>query len=240
MSQTRERSQPDPDFRALFESAPDLYLVLSPDLEIVAVSDAFLRATMTERPAILGRDVFEAFPDDPDDPRATGAANLKASLERVLARRQPDAMDVQKFDVRPPRSEGGGFETRIWRSVNSPVLDAAGELRYIIRRVWSVPESEIEQAIEALRRSVHQLPQSQLLEAFGGSGWAVDIFHNWLTIIRARATMVQRGLEPGDPSRHNMEVILDAAERASALVVELFTPVAPLVRAAGDPPQPPA
>ena len=36
-----------PDFQLLFESAPGLYLVLAPDLTIVAVSDAYLRATMT-------------------------------------------------------------------------------------------------------------------------------------------------------------------------------------------------
>ncbi len=38
-----------PDFRTLFESAPGLYIVLTPDLTIVAVSDAYLRATMTIR-----------------------------------------------------------------------------------------------------------------------------------------------------------------------------------------------
>ena len=38
----------EPDFQALFESAPGLYLVLTPDLTIVAVSDAYLRATMTQ------------------------------------------------------------------------------------------------------------------------------------------------------------------------------------------------
>ena len=35
------------DFRALFKSAPNLYLVLDPDLRIVAVSDAYPHATMT-------------------------------------------------------------------------------------------------------------------------------------------------------------------------------------------------
>ena len=38
-----------PDFRTLFESAPGLYLVLTPDLKVVAACDAYLRATMTER-----------------------------------------------------------------------------------------------------------------------------------------------------------------------------------------------
>ena len=45
---------PAPDFRALFESAPGSYLVLTPDLTIVAVSDAYLNATMTKREEILG------------------------------------------------------------------------------------------------------------------------------------------------------------------------------------------
>ena len=38
----------EPDFRALFEAAPG-FTWRSPDLTIAAVSDAYLRATMTER-----------------------------------------------------------------------------------------------------------------------------------------------------------------------------------------------
>jgi len=59
-----------PDFRVLFESAPGLYLVLTPDLRIVAASDAYLAATLTKRDDIIGRSLFEVFPDNPDDPKA--------------------------------------------------------------------------------------------------------------------------------------------------------------------------
>jgi hypothetical protein len=52
------------DFGSLFEAAPGLFLVLSPDQRIVAVSDAYLRATMTSREAIVGRKLAEAFPDN--------------------------------------------------------------------------------------------------------------------------------------------------------------------------------
>src|SRR5919109_3131584 len=71
------------DFRSLFEAAPGCFLVLDPELVIVAVSDAYLRATMTRREDILGRGMFEVFPDNPDDPDATGVGNLRASLARV-------------------------------------------------------------------------------------------------------------------------------------------------------------
>src|SRR5579862_4090087 len=99
-------SLPTPDFQALFESVPGLYLVLTPELNIVAASDAYLRATMTKREEILGRALFEVFPDNPEDPSATGASNLRSSLERVLREKLPDSMAVQKYDIRKPQREG--------------------------------------------------------------------------------------------------------------------------------------
>ncbi|WP_456755660.1 MULTISPECIES: ATP-binding protein [unclassified Bradyrhizobium] len=128
-----------PDFKALFEAAPGLYLVLTqPDFRIVAVSDAYLRATRTERAAILGRGLFEVFPDNPDDPAADGVRNLRASLERVVQFRRPDTMTVQKYDIRKPESEGGGFEERFWSPRNTPVFGPTGQFTYIIHRVEDV------------------------------------------------------------------------------------------------------
>jgi len=72
----RDAPVKQPDFRLLFEGAPGLYLALTPDLKIVAVSEAYLRATRTQRAAIIGRDLFDVFPDDPDanvTRRSTGA-----------------------------------------------------------------------------------------------------------------------------------------------------------------------
>jgi signal transduction histidine kinase/DNA-binding response OmpR family regulator len=132
--------QPQPDFRVLFESAPNLYLVLTADLNIVAVSDGYLQATKTQREAILGKHLFEVFPDNPDDPEATGVRTLRASLERVLASRAADTMAVQKYDIRRPEAEGGGFEVRHWSPINTPVLAADGSVRYIIHKVEDVSE----------------------------------------------------------------------------------------------------
>jgi signal transduction histidine kinase len=130
----------EPDFRALFEAAPGLYLVLDPDLRIVAVSDAYLNATMTRRAEIMGRGIFDVFPDNPDDPEATGVRNLSASLDRVRKRSVADSMAVQKYDIQRPAEEGGGFEERHWSPKNTPVLDEQGELAYIIHRVEDVTE----------------------------------------------------------------------------------------------------
>jgi signal transduction histidine kinase len=163
----------EPDFRMLFEGAPGLYLVLTPDLRIVAVSNAYLQATMTERSAILGRALFEVFPDNPDDPASDGVRNLNASLQRVLQFKRADAMAVQKYDIRKPESEGGGFEERHWSPRNSPVFGADGRIAYIIHRVEDVTEfirlkaqgAEHEKLTEELRDRTRQMEQEVFLRA---------------------------------------------------------------------------
>src|SRR5450432_945397 len=129
-----------PDFRLLFESASELCVVLTRDFHIVAVSESYLRATMTKREDILQRGIFEVFPDDADGPFADNARNLRASLERVLRHRRADTMGVQKHDIQRSKSEGGRLEERYWKTVNSPVLNEDKEIEYIIHRVEDVTD----------------------------------------------------------------------------------------------------
>jgi PAS domain S-box-containing protein len=126
------------DFCALVRSAPDAYLVLTPGLTIVDATDTYLRLSLTRREDIVGRPLFEVFPDNPNDATADGVVNLRSSLERVLASRQPDRMPVQKYDIRRPDAEGSEFEERHWSPLNTPVLDARGEVAYILHRVEDV------------------------------------------------------------------------------------------------------
>jgi signal transduction histidine kinase/DNA-binding response OmpR family regulator len=49
-------------------------------------------------------------------------------------------MAVQKYDIRRPAKEGGGFEERWWSPVNSPVFGSRGDLAYIIHRVEDVTD----------------------------------------------------------------------------------------------------
>lgn len=164
---------PVPDFRALFESAPGLYLVLTRELVIVAASDAYLWATMTRRSEILGRYLFDVFPDNPEDAEATGVRNLRASLERVLATEAPDAMAVQKYDIRRPDAAGGGFEERYWSPINSPVFNGGNKVRYIIHRVEDVTEfvrlkqfgAEQERRHEALQARAEKMESEIFMRA---------------------------------------------------------------------------
>ena len=131
---------PHVDYEAVFNSAPGSYLLLAPELTIIGVDDAYLTATMTSREAIVGRFLFDVFPDDPNDPGATGVRNLHASLLRAIVSKQPDRMAVQRYPIRRPAEAGGGFEVRYWSPLNSPVLGEDGEVRYLIHWVEDVTE----------------------------------------------------------------------------------------------------
>lgn len=80
------------DFRLLFESSPGLLLVLTPSFHIVAVSDAYCQATMTTQASILGRHLFDVFPDNPNDPHATGVTNLRNPVNNALQHKAPHTM----------------------------------------------------------------------------------------------------------------------------------------------------
>lgn len=130
-----------PLYLRLFEASPHPYLILCADsrFTIVAVNDKYLEATGTQREAIVGHGLFEIFPDNPDDHAGSAVGDLRASLKRVLADKVADTMGVQKYDI--PRQDGSGaYALKYWSPVNTPVLDGAGQVEYVIHHVEDVTE----------------------------------------------------------------------------------------------------
>jgi signal transduction histidine kinase/ActR/RegA family two-component response regulator len=205
---------PVPDYKRLFEAGPGLMLLLAPDLTIVAVSDAYLRATMTAREEIVGRGLFEVFPDNPLDPAATGVSNLRASLERVRLHRAPDAMAVQKYDIRRPDSEGGGFEVRYWSPLNTPVLRPDLEIEFIIHRVEDVTEFVREHVDSARPPAPVQHEQEQFaVEVFKRAQDLQDANH---AVRQLNAELIRRIDERGAQLR-NTEAQLLHAQKMEAI-----------------------
>ena len=134
LRRSEERSK---NLLRVLQNAPDSYLVLTPDLYIEMASDAYLKATFTNRNLIIGKHIFETFPDNPLAPEANAVKNLNASFQSVLSTKKPHRMNIQHYDVRQP---DGTFEEKYWSPVNTPVINSEGEVEYIIHRVLDVTE----------------------------------------------------------------------------------------------------
>ncbi|MEW2398948.1 ATP-binding protein [Streptomyces sp. NPDC046862] len=188
------RSLPASDFRRLFDAVLSPLLVLAPNFTIVEVNRAYLTATHTTRD-IVGRPVFEVFPDNPDDPSADGVRNLRRSLEAVVASGCTDTMALQRYDI--PTGDDGAFAERYWSPVNTPVLDAGNNVTHIIHRVEDVTE------FVHLRRVGREQERAAAEAQTRAEGMEIDLF------VRAREIR-----EVNEQLRHaNLE--LDAAGRQS-------------------------
>jgi len=241
----RELQHSRAELKSIFESLPGLYLVLTPELEIVSVSDAYLNATMTTRAGILHRNLFDVFPDNPADKNADGVSNLRASLDRVKQNGTADTMAIQKYDVRRP---DGVFEERYWSPINSPVFGADREIKYIVHRVEEVTEfmrrkgqmasngnaalsarvqqmeAEIFQSSQKLQATNQQLEAANKeLEAFSYS-----VSHDLRAPLRAvdgfsQAVEEDYAAQLPEEGRRYLKTIRQGAQRMGRLIDDLLT-----------------
>ncbi|WP_198172457.1 PAS domain-containing sensor histidine kinase [Hymenobacter ginkgonis] len=134
----------------LFNVLPGANLVLTPDLQIAAVSDGYVAVSLVPRAELLGQALLEVFPDNPAAPTAQGSRSLRASLEQVLATSQPHQMAPLRYDIPNPAAPGQFLE-RYWQTCNTPLLDAQGQVQYLIHSVQDITASRL--AEEQLRES---------------------------------------------------------------------------------------
>ncbi len=231
------------ELKSLFESLPGLYLVLTPGYNIVAASDAYLKATLTEREAIVGRNLFEVFPDNPNDPTADGARNLRASLERVAEHHASDTMAIQKYDVRRP---DGTFDEKYWSPINSPLLGADRQMLYIIHRVEDVTdfvrqkkpatggESDLRARLEKMEAEIFQGAQkiqatNQQLQAANKEleAFSYSVSHDLRTPLRhvlGYVEMLSRetGSQLSDKAGRYLKTIADSAREMGQLIDDLL------------------
>ncbi len=117
MIEDMDQLQRDP----VFQSLPRPTLLLDTDFVIRAANQAYLAATAREADELVEAYMFDAFPDNPDDPEADGVANLNHSLEQAARARRPDNMLVQRYDLLDAAS--GEWSLRHWSPLNTPVIE---------------------------------------------------------------------------------------------------------------------
>lgn len=122
------------NFKALFEEAPGLILVLNPNFTILAISDAYVEATYTKREDLVGKYFFDVFQDTKN---TTAVAETKASLEYVLKNKKPHVIPMLRMEI---KNLGGVLEEKYWNPINKPILTKDNQVQFIVHIVKDLTE----------------------------------------------------------------------------------------------------
>ncbi|GHA66816.1 PAS domain-containing protein [Pontibacter akesuensis] len=186
-------------FGSMFHALPGLYLVLTPDLVIQHATDAFLETTLSSRENIIGRYFFDVFPNNPSTPQVDSANLFKQSLQFVLEHRQEHHMAILRYDIPRPQ---GGFEERYWSPVNRPILDTAGNMRYILHEAKDITA----QVLSEQEQLHHQERLYMLTDALHAVSWEYDMANNrisWGKGLQEVFGYLPEDMGPGGESWHS-------------------------------------
>jgi serine phosphatase RsbU (regulator of sigma subunit) len=133
------RKPQEVDYAAVFQALPGMVALLTSDLVYIDANDDFVHLAGRPREQLLGRYIFDVFPENPNDPAAAGMRETRESMLRVVATGERDTMAVLRYDIEDSQRPGHWRE-HFWSPVNAPVLGSDGKVTLVVHRVEEVTE----------------------------------------------------------------------------------------------------
>ncbi|WP_169711730.1 sensor histidine kinase [Henriciella litoralis] len=121
------------DFRHLVDSMITPYMVLDRNLSLVYGNDAYLRATDLELEEIVGKYVFDVFPDSPDRVAEIRREFLK-TLDGEVTRLDKHYVNLQHED--------GTSSVRCWHCIQTPYFNDKGEVTHIVQYAEDITRAD--------------------------------------------------------------------------------------------------
>jgi PAS domain S-box-containing protein len=160
--------EPEPEhLLAIFNAAPEPYLVLSPDLRIVLANDCYLHTFGFRRETLVGRSFGELFGEAAGEAGNPAAAAMHRSAGQLHQTGRPDA-----WPPVPYQPTGSGALPGYGQVLNTPVPGAEGRLQYILHKVTPVPGPAVGAGPEADARQAalrQQEKAEQILNSFNAA-----------------------------------------------------------------------
>ncbi|WP_250504335.1 ATP-binding protein [Caballeronia sp. AZ7_KS35] len=148
-------------FAEIFNTAPVGSYLLSPtrDAIILAVNDAFLKASTLRREEMVGRSLFDVFPHNEADPEDTGVEALRQSIARAIETGEPQTLPLQRFPLWVTTDDGKTrYEERFWSAVNTPIFNSEGTLLCVSHTTTDVTNAHLtRQALAASEQRFRSL-----------------------------------------------------------------------------------
>ncbi len=129
---------PSIDYEALFHESPNAYFVMTQDYRICDANDAYLRLVGRTRDELVGNNVLDAFPVDPEGANPSQHEEFKASVERVFNTGKPDALAVLRYPIPISTVEGDGFRDEFWSVSHYPIRDEEGRVTLAFQHTQNI------------------------------------------------------------------------------------------------------
>jgi serine phosphatase RsbU (regulator of sigma subunit) len=141
-------------YEDLFAATPSPCLVLTPDLVIVEVNQAYTENIGRTRDELIGQSMFDAFPcGGPDsDGWERSMRSLQSSVRRASLTGRRDVQGPMQHDI-PVKDRPGEFEERYWSTVTSPVLGPDGDAVLFVARSEDVTQFVMHRRRDRSRRA---------------------------------------------------------------------------------------
>ena len=132
------------DHDALFDAIPTSLMILDRNLCFVAASNCYLKSVDRDRADVIGRHVFDAFPENRER-----EAIMHAAFTRALAG-EDNECERQRFDITQP---DGNFRDAWWTTQQIPVRDKTCAITGVLQHVTDVTAEVVS---ERLREAISQ------------------------------------------------------------------------------------
>lgn len=133
------------NLHTIFGNSPQTCIVLFPDaprFTIAYANPKYLQATNRAAEDLIGKGIFEAFPDSVGDIHKS--SDIKKSLEQVLASKSGHKSSLFRYNMHDFESKT--IEPHFWISETYPLLNTYGSIEYIVRSPLDVTQFITEEA----------------------------------------------------------------------------------------------
>ncbi len=172
------------NYKSLFQTLPERYVVLKADAPVftmIAASEPYFQVTGKTSEEIIGKGMFEVFPDTSERALKTGKGELQESFEKVLKFKQPDSTGIIRYDI---ADESGDLQVRYWQATHYPYIEN-GECTAIVQSTADV--TDLVASNEQLKLANLKLEDALSAGLIGS--WSWDIKKNIVTGDKGLATL---------------------------------------------------
>ncbi len=121
----------DLDFKHVFDGMTDSYMIMDRDLNIVYANAAYLKSTQRTLDEIVGRYVFDAFPDT-EERVAEVLAEFNGALQGRVTLLKDQYFELDHAD--------GTRQTHCWRAVQTPYFGDEGAVEFVVQHAEDITE----------------------------------------------------------------------------------------------------